>query len=77
LDYYGPRDLFPDARPGGHIGSIVHQPGQSEAAAYSCKTCGERQLYPLCGEPGCLRGLLQLMGLSRKGLLRFEMVAKT
>jgi hypothetical protein len=45
-----------------------------------------RQLYPLCGQTGCLFALLQLIGLCRekvlcpkcqKGLLRSEMVAKS
>jgi hypothetical protein len=83
LDYYGPRDLSGKARAGGHIWSIVHQPSLSEAAAYSCKACAARQLYPLCGQAGCLPGLLQLFGLfrervvcprCRKGRLRSEMV---
>ena len=86
LDYYGPRDLQLDGRARGHIGSIVYQPGKSEAAAYSCKACGAQQLYPLCGETGCLLGLLQLFGLFReevvcpkcqKGLLHSEMIAES
>ena len=86
LDYYGPRDLSADAHAGGHIWSIVHQPSRSEAAAYACKACGVRQLYPLCGQTGCLLALLQLIRLFRekvlcpkcqKGLLRSEMVAKS
>lgn len=83
LDYYGPRDLSPHVRARGHIGSIVHQPTASEAAAYSCNACGAHQLYPLCGQSGCLLGLLQLVGLFREtvtcpkcrtGLLRSEMI---
>lgn len=84
LDYYGPRDLSPTVQAGGHIGSIVHQPNKLEASAYSCKACGVKQLYPLCGQTGCLLALLQLFGFFRekvmcpkcqKGLLRIEMVA--
>ncbi len=66
LDYYGPRDLAAEARPGSHIGSIVHQPSRAEAAAHSCNACGARRLHPLCGQSGCLIGLLRLLGFFRE-----------
>ena len=84
LDYYGGRDRSVDDQAGGHNWEITHHPSRSEAAAHSCKTCGARQCYPLCGQTGCLLGLLQLFGLlrekvvcqkCRKGLLRSKMVA--
>jgi len=84
LDYYGGRVLSAENQAVNHIGMITHQPSRFEAVAHSCKTCGVRQLYPLCGQTGCLLGLLKLIGLFRervmcpkcgKGLLRSEMVA--
>lgn len=68
MDYYGPRDLSGQATYGGHIASIVHNPTPGQAAHYTCKTCGVRRLYPLCGSTGCLVGLLKLVGLFRKRL---------
>jgi hypothetical protein len=66
LDYYGPRDLSAEVRASGHIWSIVHQPSLSETSEYSCKACAARQVYPLCGERGCLLALFQLFGLFRE-----------
>lgn len=89
FNYYGPRDLSPDVRVGGHITSITHRPPASEAVQYACAACGSHSLCSLGGEPkGCLVFLGEQLGLVRKrekakvpcpkckqGALGIEMVA--
>lgn len=84
LDYYGRRDLTADARAASHVAGIVHQSSRHEASLYTCRACGQRSLYPLCGQTGCLIGLAKLVGLireqvqcprCRQGTLRSEIIA--
>lgn len=84
MDYYGPSDREEDARTGGHIASIVHQPSPKSVRVYSCRSCGQHALYPICGGTGCLLGLLNLIGIGsrtvacprcEKGILKSDLYA--
>ncbi len=66
LGYYGPSDLKDDVRAGGHIASIVHQPSPKSAGKFACRSCGHQSLYPICGNTGCLLGILNLFGIARR-----------
>jgi hypothetical protein len=82
--YYGPDQLRNPPVGFTDIGNIVHHPSSSEARYYTCNSCGKKALYPVCGDTGCLLGLLNLVGLFRKktacprckdGSISSEMVA--
>jgi predicted nucleic-acid-binding Zn-ribbon protein len=88
MDYYGPHDIS-QTQTGGHYSRYLHQPSLREAVAYSCKTCGVKQLYPLCGdmEKGCFYLLLGFFHREpqkkvncpkcRNGTLMLKMVGKS
>lgn len=66
MDYYGPHDLDRGIRADSHIGSIVHRPSLDEAKRYTCRSCGEKALYPICGRTGCLTAILNLFKIPRQ-----------